>query len=102
MTSPQRQASLPQVPTMAELGLPGLQFNFWAGLFAPAGTPAPVLAQLEAEVNRIVRMPDIAERMTATQVTPSGGSAAELGRTLAADLARWGEVAKKAGIKPRE
>lgn len=87
---------------MAELGLPGLQFNFWAGLFAPAGTPAPVLAQLEAEVNRIVRMPDIAERMTATQVTPSGGSAAELGRTLAADLARWGEVAKKAGIKPRE
>jgi tripartite-type tricarboxylate transporter receptor subunit TctC len=102
VTSPQRLALLPNVPTMAEIGLPDLEIQYWAGLFAPAGTPPDVVKKLEAEVQRIVSLPDVAERMTSIQVHPAGSTSEEFAKILASDLSRWSAVAKAANIKPNE
>jgi len=102
VTSPQRLASLPNVPTMAEIGMPDLEIQYWAGIFAPAGTPPAVVKRLEGEIQRIVRLPDVAERMTSIQVHPAGSSAEEFATLLASELNRWSAVAKAADIKPNE
>jgi len=102
VTSPTRLAALPQVPTMAEIGMPEIEFRYWAGIFAPAGTPAAVVHRLEGEVNRAVKLPDVAAQMAAIQVTPAGSTSDELVKLLATDLARWGAVAQAANIKMRE
>ncbi len=99
VTSPSRLATLPQVPTMAEVGLPKLEFRYWSGIFAPAGTPPEVVQRLETEINRIVKLPEVAAQMATTQVTAAGGSAQELAQLLRSDLARWGMVAEKSQIK---
>jgi tripartite-type tricarboxylate transporter receptor subunit TctC len=102
VTAPHRLASLPNVPTMAEAGLPELEIQYWVGLFAPAGTPQPIVKRLEEEANRIVGLPEIAKRMTSMQVSPAGTSVEEFAKILAADLARWSAVAKAADIKPSD
>ncbi|HEY4375335.1 MAG TPA: tripartite tricarboxylate transporter substrate binding protein [Burkholderiales bacterium] len=100
VTSHARLPALPAVPTMAEAGMPQLEMRYWAGVFGPAGLPSEVTRRLEAEVNRVVKLPEVGAAMTAIQVTPAGSTSEELGKTLAADLARWREVAQKANIKP--
>ncbi len=102
VTSPTRLAAFPNVPTMAELGFKDIEFRYWAGIFAPAGTPAAVVARLEVEINRIVKLPDIAAKMASIQVTPTGSTAEELTRLVSSDLVRWGAVAETAKIKPQE
>lgn len=102
VTSPTRLAALPQVPTMAELGLPEVGFRFWTGLFAPAGTPEPVVKKLETEINRVLKLPEVASQMATMQVTPTGSTSAELGKLVVQDLARWGAVAEVAKIKAPE
>jgi len=102
VTSPARLTALPQVPTMAEIGMPEIEFRYWAGIFAPAGTPAAVVHRLEGEINRALKLPDVAAQMAAIQVTPTGSTSEELSKLLAADLARWGGVAQAANIKMRE
>ncbi len=102
VTSPGRLPALPQVPTMAELGLPDIEFRYWAGIFAPAGTPAAVVKSLETEINRIVKLPEVAAQMAAIQVQASGASSEELGKLLASDLLRWGAVADGAKMKRQE
>ncbi len=99
VTSPARLPALPQVPTMAEVGMPQIEFRYWAGIFAPAGTPPAVVQQLETEINRIVKLPEVAAQMAAIQVSPAGGTSDELAKLLAADLERWGAVAKSANIR---
>jgi len=102
VTSPARLAALPQVPTMAEIGMPEIEFRYWAGIFAPAGTPAAIVRRLEGEINRALKLPEVAAQMAAIQVTPTGSTSEELSKLLAADLARWGGVAQAANIKMRE
>ena len=102
VTSPLRLASLPNVPTMAEIGLPDLEVQYWVGLFAPAGTPQPVVRKLEAEMMRIATLPEIANRMVSIQVSPVGSSSEDFAKVLASDLARWSAVAKTADIKPND
>ena len=102
VTSPTRLAALPQVPTMAEIGMPQLEIRYWAGIFAPAGTPPAVLRKMETEINRAVKLPEVAAQMAAIQVSPAGGSGEELGKMLSADLARWQGVAKSANIQARD
>jgi tripartite-type tricarboxylate transporter receptor subunit TctC len=102
VTSPSTFAELPNVPTMNAIGMPELQMQYWAGLFAPAGTPAAAVRRLETEINRITAMPEMAQKMTAIHVQPASGNAQELARLLADDLARWREVARIANIKPNE
>jgi tripartite-type tricarboxylate transporter receptor subunit TctC len=102
VTAPRRLDALPGVPTMAEVGLPELEVQFWIGLFAPAGTPQPIVKKLESELKRIVGLPDMARRMTSMQVTPAGSGSEEFARILAADIARWSAVAKAADIRPND
>jgi len=102
VTSPTRLPSLPQVPTMAELGFPQLEFRYWAGLFAPAQTPMAAVKRLESEVHRILKTPEVAAQMATSQVTATPATSEELAKLLAADLARWGAVAESAKIKTND
>ena len=102
VTSPTRLPSLPQVPTMAELGFPQLEFRYWAGLFAPAQTPMAAVKRLESEVHRILKTPEVAAQMATSQVTATPASSEELAKLLAADLAKWGAVAEGAKIKTND
>ena len=102
VTSAQRLSSLPNVPTMAEIGFPDLEIQYWAGVFAPAGTPLPIVKRLEGELQRAVRSPDVAERMKLIQVSPAVIGSDEFAKIFAADLARWTAVARTANIKPAE
>lgn len=102
VTSPRRLPSLPNVPTMAEAGVPDMEIQFWAGIFAPAGTPLAIVKKLEAEINRIVKLADIRDRMAGIRVNPVGSTSEEFSKTLAADLARWSALAKAANIKAND
>ena len=102
VTSPQRLAALPNVPTMAELGFPDLEIQYWAGVFAPAGTPQPIVRKLEGELQRVVGLPEVAERMKSIHVRPATSGSDDFAKIFAADLARWTAVAKTANIKPAE
>ena len=102
VTSPTRLPSLPQVPTMAELGFPQLEFRYWAGLFAPAQTPVAVVKRLEGEVHRILKLPEVAAQMATSQVTATPATSEELAKLLVADLAKWGAVAESAKIKSND
>ena len=102
VTSAQRLSSLAQVPTMRELGLPDIEFRYWSGLFAPAGTPTPVVKKLEAEINKLLKQPDVMAQMAAQQVLATPSTSEELGKVLAADLQRWGDVADISKIKKQD
>jgi tripartite-type tricarboxylate transporter receptor subunit TctC len=99
VTAPKRLAAFPDIPTVAESGLPDVTSMSWAGLFAPAGTPAAAIKKIQDEVIRIVKLPEIRDKMNALAVEPVGNTSEEFGRIMAADLARWDKVAKAANIK---
>ena len=100
VTSPARIPSFPEIPTVAEAGFPEMEIQSWMGLFAPAGTPAGIVRKLQDEVNRIVKLPDVRERMISLQVEPAGNTSEQFARTIASDLERWRAVAKASNIKP--
>jgi tripartite-type tricarboxylate transporter receptor subunit TctC len=102
VTSPTPFAELPNVPTMNSVGMPELQMQFWAGLFAPAGTPAPVVKRLESEINRITSRPEMAQRMASIHVQPASGNSQDLTKLLNDDLGKWRQVARIANIKTNE
>ena len=98
VTSPSRLASLPQVPTMSELGLPDIEFRFWTALFAPAGTPDTIVKRLGDELARVLAQQDMGAQMAALQVQPTASSPEQLRQLLESDLVRWGQVAEAARI----
>ena len=98
VTSPQRIAALPDVPTMAEQGI-DLTIQFWSGLLAPAGTPKSVVDKLAAEVQRIVRLPDVRARMQALAIDPAGSSPEEFARLIASEIPMWTSVARANNIR---
>ncbi len=93
VTSDQRLANHPTVPTFKEQGI-DLSVNLWSGLLAPAGTPAPILQRMQAEVARIMAMPDVIERMNKLDIRPMGGTPADMARTIAAEIELWSGVAR--------
>ena len=97
--SERRSRVLPQVPTMAESGLTGYQASSWHGLFAPAGTPRDIVARLHTEVVRIVRLPDITERLSAQGVEPVANTPEQFAEFIKSEIARWARVAKLAHVK---
>ena len=99
VTSPRRSAALPELPTMAEAGLPDSEVVLWSSLFAPAGTPPAIVSRLSVEVARIVQLPDVKEKMQALGTDPVGNTPAELAAIVRADIAKWGAVIRSAGIK---
>jgi tripartite-type tricarboxylate transporter receptor subunit TctC len=98
VTSPQRIAALPDVPTMAEQGI-DLTIQFWSGLLAPAGTPKPIIDKLAAEVQRIVKMPDVRARMASLAIDPAGSSPEEFARVISSEIPLWAGVAKANNIR---
>ena len=98
-TGVKRSSALPQVPTVAEAGLPGYSTTTWYGLLAPAGTRPAVIDRLAAASNKAVMSPDIRERMLADGAEPIGSSPAVFQKHLAAEIAKWAKVVKAAGVK---
>jgi tripartite-type tricarboxylate transporter receptor subunit TctC len=94
-----RSALLPEVPTVAEAGVPGFSTMGWIGLLAPAGTPAPILDRLNGIVLRIVAAPESKKRFAELGFTPIGGSRAEFASFIKAELELWGKVVKVSGAK---
>ncbi len=94
-----RAAALPEVPTVAESGLPGFSVFTWWAVGAPAATPAAVLARLNHAVNAALAMPDLRERFAAISAEPVGGTLAETGRFIAAETAKWREFVRETGVR---
>lgn len=99
VTSAKRSSALPQVPTIAEAGLPGYEMTPWFGLFAPAGAPQAIIAKLNAEVTRIFALPDVKERLAAIGAEPMGATPEQFAALVRADVAKWTKVIQDAGIK---
>ena len=99
VTSAARHPAWPDLPTMAESGLPEIDVMLWTGFFLPAATPPAIVKRLQEEVARVVKLPDIRERLAAMGIDPSGNSSDEFGRIVAADIAKWTAVAKAANVK---
>jgi tripartite-type tricarboxylate transporter receptor subunit TctC len=99
---PKRTALLPDVPTVAESGLPGYALTNWFGLLAPAATPKQVLVQLNADVVKILRQEDLQKRIADLGADVVGNSAQEFGAAMRAESAQWAEIIKAAGIRVEE
>ena len=102
VTSKTRAASLPELPTMAEAGLPDYEVVLWTSLFAPAGTAPEIVNKLQAEVARIIQMPDIRERFASLGIDPVGNTPEALAATVKAEIAKWSAVAKAANVKAEQ
>jgi tripartite-type tricarboxylate transporter receptor subunit TctC len=97
--APTRIEALPSVPTLGELGHPAANLTSVFGVFAPAGVPQPVLERLNAEINKALALPDVRSRMVGSDNVPTGGSAAEFARQIAAESASNARIIQAAGIK---
>jgi tripartite-type tricarboxylate transporter receptor subunit TctC len=98
VTTPQRMPQFPDVPTVAQSGLPGFEFNSWFAVMAPAGTPKPILQTLHAEIAKALADPEVREKLIAQGLTPRGTSPDDLARAMRGQLARYGQLIKQAGI----
>jgi tripartite-type tricarboxylate transporter receptor subunit TctC len=99
VTTEKRHPSWPDVPTMAEAGIPDMVVPVWTAFFAPAKTPQAIVARWQKEVARVVRTPEVRERFAAMGLEPVGGTPEELARAVARDLERYKAVARAANIK---
>ena len=99
VSSPQRAAAAPDIPTVAEAGVPGFEALSWFGLFAPAKTPQAVVAKLAAETQRILKLPDVRERIVGLGAQPVGGTPDEYRSFIRSEIAKWQKVIRDAGVK---
>jgi tripartite-type tricarboxylate transporter receptor subunit TctC len=97
--SAKRIPSLPDVPTVAESGYPGFETSQWYGILAPAGTPDAIVQKLSAEINRILRLPEVAGRLGADGSAARPMSPQDFAAFIQAEMKRWGAVVRTAGIK---
>ena len=100
VSSKERSALVPDMPTMAESGLPGFDSWTWFGIFGPANTPAAVVDRINAEVNRIVKDPAIRERFAQLGFETSGGTPAQFAAVVEGESAKWSKVIRDANVKP--
>ncbi|HTJ98978.1 MAG TPA: tripartite tricarboxylate transporter substrate binding protein [Bordetella sp.] len=99
VTSNKRSAALPDVPTVAESGFPGFEDVTWVAVFAPAGTPRPILERLNQEVTRLQKDPEFLARLTAIGFEPQGGSLAQVRDYVHGEFAKWVRVVEKTGAR---
>jgi tripartite-type tricarboxylate transporter receptor subunit TctC len=100
VTSAKRAKALPDLPTIAESGVPGYDMVGWFGMFAPAGTPMAVVEKLNAEARRGLQQPDFAARAEAQGTEILGSSPDELARVVKVELGTWRKVVANAGLRP--
>jgi tripartite-type tricarboxylate transporter receptor subunit TctC len=98
VTSLKRMPTLPDVPTIDESGVKGYESLSWSGIVAPAATPKPVIAKLNAAIERILAMPDVRKRFADLGVDPVGGPPEAFSRHIRAESEKWGRVVKTANI----
>src|SRR4051812_13612849 len=101
MTAAKRSSAMPDLPTVAESGVPGYEAASWYGVLAPARTPSPIVGRLNAEIVAIARMPDVRERLAADGADPIGSSPEAFAAHIKRELARWARVIEEAHI-PRQ
>src|SRR6267378_5572592 len=102
VTGAKRSETLPEVPTVAESGLPGYQAVGWFGLLAPVATPRSVVAKLSADVNRVLAQAEVRAKMMALGADPGGNTPEEFARFIREDQAKWARLMREAGIKAAE
>jgi tripartite-type tricarboxylate transporter receptor subunit TctC len=99
VASSKRIASLPDVPTVAEAGLPGFEVVSWQAIFAPAGTPKPIVQRLNADIAKVLKMPDVKVKLDELGVDPAAGPPEQLAAFQKSEIAKWAKVVKAAGVK---
>lgn len=99
VSSAKRAEVAPEIPTVAEAGLPGFEVIAWYNMFAPAGTPRGIVNRLNAELNRMLLQPDVRERFKTLGVTPLSGTPEDLAALLKSEIARYAKLINEAGIK---
>ena len=99
-TGAKRSALMPDVPTVAEAGVPGYEATIWLGVMAPAGTPKPIVDKLNAEINKVVNRPDIKEAWAKQGAVPMAMTPAEFDKYLQTDIEKWANVVKAPGSSP--
>jgi tripartite-type tricarboxylate transporter receptor subunit TctC len=100
VSTPERSSVLPALPTLREAGVAGFEVTQWHGFFAPAKTPAAIVSRLNAEVAKTLASVEIKQRLAAEGADIAGGTPAELGAFLAAEITVWTDLAQRLGLKP--
>lgn len=98
VTGAKRSPPMPDIPTVAEAGVPGYDFDAWFGIFAPAGTPKAVISRLNQVIVKALEMPDLREQLARAGLDPESSTPDQLGKLLRADVAKWAKIIKAAGI----
>jgi len=99
VSTAKRSSALPNVPTIAESGLPGFDYNLWVGLWAPAGTPQDIVDKINADVAKVLAMPDVRERLAALGAEPMVMTPAEFRKFMRDEIDDAAKVVRAAGIK---
>jgi tripartite-type tricarboxylate transporter receptor subunit TctC len=99
VTTAKRSAAAPELPTVAEAGVPGYDANAWFGMFVPAGTPQSVIDRLNIETVKIIKLPDTRERFLSLGAEPVGSTPAEFGNFFKAEVVKWGKVVESSGAQ---
>ncbi len=100
VTAARRSPGLPDTPTFQESGMPGFDTYEWYGVFAPGNLPKPILAKLSQEIARIIKLPEMSERLASQGALPVGNTSDEFAAFVKREMATWGKVAQKVGLKP--
>jgi tripartite-type tricarboxylate transporter receptor subunit TctC len=100
VTAAKRSPGLPNTPTFQESGLAGFDTYEWYGVFAPGRLPKPVLAKLSQEIARIIKLPEMSERLAQQGALPVGNTSEEFAAFVKKEMAQWGTLAQKIGLKP--
>ena len=101
VTTPQRSPALPDVPTIAEAGLPNFEAVAWFGMLAPAGTPRDIVTKLNGEIVRVLKLPDVNERLSGMGAIVVGSTPDEFATWMRNEVAKWAKVVKAAGVQPQ-
>jgi len=99
ITTPKRAPAMPEIPTVDEAGVPGYQVSVWFGVVAPAATPKDVVARLNAEINRVIALPDVRERFSQSGIDIVGGPPEVFDRHIREQVGTWAKVVKDANIR---
>ena len=100
ISSAARVAALPDVPTFAEAGFPGVTDETWIGMFAPTGTPPAIVQRLSDAINQMLQTADMRERLSAIAFDPVGGTSRQFGDYVKTEIVKWGKVVREGNIKP--
>jgi len=100
VTTANRSSAMPELPTIAESGLPGYDASTWGGILAPAGTPKDVVAKINSSINAALKMEDVRKRLMGAGIEIQGGTPEQFAYVIRHEIEKWGRVTKAAGIQP--